>query len=236
MAVLVLDPMGSAGNPEVVYLTAHTSTQTTGTIARAQEGSTARQHLTGIPWVHGETILDFGTPVSTTTPTLYNPLDGFVTTDYPFGMTSGSTAVGVANTAYLMPMRNIFTDLTVTKLIVQIATTSGNIDAGIYSWDGTTMTRIVSLGSTASPGNGTKYLDIADTIIYKGTKYFLAWAADNATIAVSIVGAGIINPTTFGGYTKVTSFPLPATITTLTANSTSTQPVMYGLVSGGSLT
>lgn len=59
IAVLVLDPTGSAGAPEVVYVTAHTGSATSATISRAQEGSSARQHASGIAWVHGPTLYDF---------------------------------------------------------------------------------------------------------------------------------------------------------------------------------
>lgn len=59
IAVLVLDPTGSAGAPEVVYVTAHTGSATSATISRAQEGSAARQHASGIAWVHGPTLYDF---------------------------------------------------------------------------------------------------------------------------------------------------------------------------------
>lgn len=59
IAVLVLDPTGSAGAPEVVYVTAHTGSATSATISRGKEGSSARQHASGIAWVHGPTLYDF---------------------------------------------------------------------------------------------------------------------------------------------------------------------------------
>ncbi len=52
---LVLDPEGSAGTPEIVQVTAHTSSATSLTIVRGQQtatgGSTARQHNVGTKWV-----------------------------------------------------------------------------------------------------------------------------------------------------------------------------------------
>ena len=59
IAVLVIDPTGSAGAPEVVYVTAHTGAATSATIARGKEGSSAREHASGIAWVHGPTLYDF---------------------------------------------------------------------------------------------------------------------------------------------------------------------------------
>src|SRR3990172_3204400 len=58
IAVLVLDPAGSAGAPEVVWVTAHTGSATSATILRAQEGTSAREHASTIPWVHGPTTYD----------------------------------------------------------------------------------------------------------------------------------------------------------------------------------
>lgn len=59
IGVIVLDPRGTAGAPEVVWVTAHTAAATTATITRAQEGTTARAHLLAVAWVHGPTIMDF---------------------------------------------------------------------------------------------------------------------------------------------------------------------------------
>jgi hypothetical protein len=56
---LVLDPDGVFGEPETVYVTAHTTSATTATILRGQEGTTARAHNRDTPWVHGPTARDF---------------------------------------------------------------------------------------------------------------------------------------------------------------------------------
>lgn len=57
--VLILDPTGSAGAPEIVHVTAHASGSTSMTVLRGQEGSTARQHAQGTTWRHGPTAIDF---------------------------------------------------------------------------------------------------------------------------------------------------------------------------------
>lgn len=57
--VLIIDPDAVGGNPEIVYVTAHTALATTATIVRAQESTAARQHLRDTPWVHGPTTKDF---------------------------------------------------------------------------------------------------------------------------------------------------------------------------------
>src|SRR5260221_9873288 len=90
-AAIILDPAGSAGTPEVVWVTAHTAAATTATIARAMEGSTARQHLLAVPWSHGPTIMDFtgkqGTALASTA-TLTLPA-----TDEDFFHVTGTTGI-----------------------------------------------------------------------------------------------------------------------------------------------
>ena len=58
-AAITLDPLGTAGAPEVVWVTAHTASATSATIVRAREGTTARQHASGTAWVHGPTPADY---------------------------------------------------------------------------------------------------------------------------------------------------------------------------------
>lgn len=55
---LTLDPLGTAGAPEIVKVTAHTAASTTVTITRAQQSTTARQHLVSTAWDHAVTADD----------------------------------------------------------------------------------------------------------------------------------------------------------------------------------
>lgn len=57
-AWLTLDPTGANGNPEIVKVTAHTTGSTTATIARGQQGTTARQHSFGTKVVMSITQTD----------------------------------------------------------------------------------------------------------------------------------------------------------------------------------
>lgn len=52
-AVIVLDPNGEFGAPEIVYLTAHAAGADNGTILRAQEGTAARIHNINTNWING---------------------------------------------------------------------------------------------------------------------------------------------------------------------------------------
>lgn len=62
-AKLVIDPAGSDGRPEVVYVTAHAAAATTATISRGEEteegGSVARSHADGAIWYHAATPRDY---------------------------------------------------------------------------------------------------------------------------------------------------------------------------------
>lgn len=57
-AIIVLDPLRSAGAPEIVTVTAHSSSATSATITRGQFGTMARAHAQGVLWVHAPTIDD----------------------------------------------------------------------------------------------------------------------------------------------------------------------------------
>ena len=147
---------------------------------------------------------------------------------------NSTSSTATANLACLVPLASpIHAAETITKILAQILVQSGNIDAGVYSWDGTTFTRVVSLGSTACPAAGNPVaLDIADTPLTPGTRYFLALAFDNAT--ASYQGANTaIAPLLTMCYTKAASFPLPATITTPTAVAMLYMPLLSGLILGG---
>lgn len=54
-----LDPDGVDGTPETAFITAHTLGTNTATIARGQEGTTARACDRDTPWVHTLTARDF---------------------------------------------------------------------------------------------------------------------------------------------------------------------------------
>lgn len=49
---VTLDPLGAAGDPEIVLVTAHTTSATTATVLRAQENTVAREHLSTTEWRH----------------------------------------------------------------------------------------------------------------------------------------------------------------------------------------
>jgi hypothetical protein len=75
-----------------------------------------------------------------------------------------------------------------TKLSVFIGTASGNVDVGIYSSDGTTLTRLVSSGSTAAAGaSAVQTITVASAALVPSFSYYLAVAPDNATVTIGRV-------------------------------------------------
>jgi len=62
---ITLDPLGSAGVPELIKVTAHTSASTQVTCTRGEQqangGSAARSHALAIPWAHAMTPIDIVT-------------------------------------------------------------------------------------------------------------------------------------------------------------------------------
>jgi hypothetical protein len=87
---VVLDPDGTYGAPEIAYVTTLTDGGTSGTVARGQEGTTAREHLRDVPWIHAATLRDYlkmckavrdGGGTVTITSTTRTPVDS---TNLPF--------------------------------------------------------------------------------------------------------------------------------------------------------
>lgn len=66
-AVIILDPLRSAGAPEIVVVTAHTGAATSATVSRGQYGTSARQHAQGTLWVHAPLTEDFLAIVTSST-------------------------------------------------------------------------------------------------------------------------------------------------------------------------
>jgi hypothetical protein len=80
-AVLVLDPTGAGNGPEVVYVTAHTGSATSATIARGREGTSGVQHASVITWVHVATVHDYNQTLTTAPSGTGLPYEGQLWTD-----------------------------------------------------------------------------------------------------------------------------------------------------------
>ena len=132
-----------------------------------------------------------------------------------------SNAVVGANTAALCRIQ-IARSVVVNRLWVNIATSSGNIDVGLYADDGAGSpgALIVSSGSVASPGTGNRSFTIADTTLPEGVVWF-AVAASNGTLQLARSTFGVVAQST-GSCTKASSFPLPSSISSPSASGVNT--------------
>lgn len=74
-------PIMLPNGQEVVHLTSYTAGNTTGTIERGMEGTSATTHASGDPWLHGPTPLDAGSVWVNT----LNPAGASVTLDWALG-------------------------------------------------------------------------------------------------------------------------------------------------------
>jgi len=69
--ILVLDPAGVNGDPEIITVISHTAATTTATVTRGDEGSVARDHPQGTKWILAPTTYDYiGQFTSGTRPTV----------------------------------------------------------------------------------------------------------------------------------------------------------------------
>jgi hypothetical protein len=127
--------------------------------------------------------------------------------------TAASSAFPVAaNRVYYYPFRIYETCLAVEMALVNGSTASGNLDIGIYDWEGN---KIVSSGSTAQSGTSTfQVFNITDTILVPG-KYFMAITHSNTTgtsMGFSFA-SGIYVPSGLFYMETTGAFGLPATAT-----------------------
>lgn len=141
---------------------------------------------------------------------------------------AASATWAAANTGFFYPF-TLTQFATAYKLLFYVgATSSGNIDMGIYD---SQFNRIVSMGSTAMSAstNAVQALDITDTLLSPGD-YFLAVACDNTTgtcfrIAVS---ADEVALSSFPIYQKGSltgpTLPNPVTVVTTTQG---TPPIYF---------
>jgi len=130
--------------------------------------------------------------------------DVFVGPFHPLGFTQ-TGAMTAANFAFLSPFE-VHRSIARTGARTYISVQSGNIDIGIYNAAGT---RIASTGSIACPATGEQTVAFTGSVtLDPGERYYLAFAADNTSVATAI-RHGIINTS---GYIGIGALPLPATL------------------------
>lgn len=116
-----------------------------------------------------------------------------------------------ANLAIFIPFRLAVPQIATRLFWSNGGTVSGNVDAGLYSEDGT---RLISTGSTAQAGvSAIQTVDITDTLLGLGS-FYLALAVDNvtATIARLVFSTAAANKV-LGLAEQAAAFALPANAT-----------------------
>lgn len=153
-----------------------------------------------------------------------------------YGQTFAAAAWPAANRALFYAVQ-IDTPITIKEAIIKVGTQSGNVDIGIYDWNGN---RIVSKGTTAVGAAGNQTFDLTASVtgtasptLEQGT-YFMAMACDNttATFLNSNVFANQGVNACHGVVQAATSFVLPSSVTYA---ATSSLYIPYMLFTGATL-
>lgn len=124
---------------------------------------------------------------------------------------------------------------TISGLSVFIGTASGNIDVGVYSVSGTSRTKLYSSGSTAAAGSNAWQSFSPSLVVNAGDIVDFCIAVDNGTVTIGriadSIGALASLPSGYDSdasgsevltWAKSTSFPLPASFSSVTAASATT--------------
>jgi hypothetical protein len=232
-------------NAEIIRVTA-SSTDTFGTIIRAQEGTNARTVIVGdqiFAAVTTKTLTDIETLL--TYPSFANvvaPVDP----RSPFSVPTYPTANTMFGVRVVIPYTGTLRDLAVYVGTVS----SGNVDVGVLDTTGTTRNILYTKGSTACPAvNGWRIIGDPNLAVTRGDQYDLLFACDNATATfarlATIGPSQVVMPTGYwtaplGGvntllWTKPTSFPLPTSPGTIAESSFATTSAGFGLFIMGRL-
>lgn len=154
-------------------------------------------------------------------------------THLPCMGSAAAALVVVANTAYLMPIGNVVATTPLTRLSWGLTTVvAGNYDVGIYSSDDeATFTLLASKGTTAQPAAGNIITSIATATItpVAGRRWYYGIALSTAS-TVEAASRGVATASGIPGYTKAASFPLPASLTGMSAIGAAALPVINGEV------
>lgn len=116
------------------------------------------------------------------------------------------------NTLVLVEAPRRMTALTVGHIDLYVATSSGNLDVGVYSFDGTTWTLLTSSGSTAA-GDATSRQTVTlldEATRQPGERWFYGFAGDNGTLTIRRTPTNVaaVTSTDQSAVIKTSSFPL----------------------------
>jgi len=143
------------------------------------------------------------------------------------GPGNAAAAVGTASSSY-QSVIHLDRYATAYGIAVQIGANSGRMDVGIY--DGRTGGRLASAGATTPGGTGKQIINFSSQVHLRPGPYYLALAADNATISFTRCGS----QSSVGTTVLANNMPLGATINPVDpGNQTGQIPCMTLMVNGG---
>ena len=122
----------------------------------------------------------------------------------------------VAGQALFYRLDTLVAARTVAKLFFRVAVSSGNYDMGVFSSDGTTLTRLGSMGSVVVPATGLATATPSAPITQAaGVVHYVGFVCNNATASflAHIAGVGDLYAVGREGGSLAAAFPLPATVT-----------------------
>lgn len=128
----------------------------------------------------------------------------------------GSSAPG-ANFLLVHRITRLSEPLGVSQVKLEVATQNGNVDVGVYSSDGSTLTKLGSSGSTAvGSANAVQTIALSASItLQPGVDYYLALIVDGTAAFARSNGFthASIGAADNMSLTKSVTFPLPSTST-----------------------
>lgn len=192
---ITVDPDGIFGSPEIIYVTALTAGATSATIARAQEGTTARQHNQDEDWVHTPTIKDYDGAAGGSGLigfTQYNP----GTAVQPSTTSSTYSAVDATN------LKVVFTAPPSGKVLISLCARAYQTGADWQHWGlldvGNSNALVANTDAqVGSPNNNVRATHrCVVTGLTPGTVYTYAWGFKNESnsVAVDTIYGGASGP------------------------------------------
>lgn len=134
----------------------------------------------------------------------------------------GAAIVGNTLNVHDVPIRS--TPLAIAKMRVWVVNQANNVDVGVFSSDGTTLTLVGSSGSTVVGTAGEQIINMLATVVLQpGVQYYLGICPDNVASTWGRAGASGFaiskEGPTFSGGSRATSFPLATNATSFTLAS-----------------
>lgn len=157
-------------------------------------------------------------PINGGPPTIFVP--SFLTTPW---VGAGIPAVGAAaaNTAYYLPF-NPMKDCGISAVTINCGTANGNVDVGVYTYDGTLL---ASRGATAAVSGNMTWTPTNPIAVSGGVSYWIAMSASSATATWCRYPGTTVVTYQSGLLIQASAHPLPATATFAVGGAATMVPI-----------